>query len=175
MMNGIHLDTPIGPLRLVSERGALTYIYLDGDPVGDDREDAVLTKTARQLDEYFAGRRTAFDLPLAAKGSPFQRAVWDALTRIPYAATCSYADIARAIDRPAAVRAVGAANGANPLPIVVPCHRVIGSDGKLVGYGGGLPRKRWLLAHEIRFGHDPSRPAPAAADLPLFRGRARQG
>src|SRR5262249_26810960 len=162
------LDTPVGRLRLVSEDGALRYIFLDGDPVGDEREDAVLKRTARQLGEYFAGRRTQFDLPLAPQGSPFQRAVWDALARIPYGATCSYADIARAIDRPAAVRAVGAANGANPIPIVLPCHRVIGSDGKLVGYGGGLPRKRWLLAHEVRFAHETTGPAAAAADLPLF-------
>jgi methylated-DNA-[protein]-cysteine S-methyltransferase len=102
----------------------------------------------RQLREYFQGRRTAFDLRLHPKGTPFQTAVWTALTKIPYGQTRSYGDIARAVGRPAAVRAVGLANGRNPLPIVVPCHRVIGASGKLVGYGGGLPVKQALLDRE---------------------------
>lgn len=108
----------------------------------------VLAEAIRQLAEYFRGDRTTFDLPLATGGTPFQQQVWNALMRIPYGATASYGDVARWIRRPDAVRAVGAANGANPIAIVVPCHRVIGADGRLVGYGGGLERKRWLMAHE---------------------------
>ena len=103
---------------------------------------------ASQLQEYFAGRRKTFDLPLAPRGTDFQCSVWRALSAIPWGAVCSYADIARAIDKPTAVRAVGAANGRNPLPIVVPCHRVIGSDGSLTGFAGGLDMKRKLLALE---------------------------
>jgi methylated-DNA-[protein]-cysteine S-methyltransferase len=108
----------------------------------------VLVRTQAQLAEYFAGERRAFDLPLAPQGSGFQVEVWRALLRIPYGETCSYGDIARVVGRPAASRAVGAANGRNPIPIIVPCHRVIGSNGSLTGYGGGLPVKRWLLDHE---------------------------
>ena len=109
---------------------------------------AHLDAAARQLDDYFAGRRRSFDLALDGLGTPFQRIVWAALLRIPFAATWSYGQLAAAIGKPSASRAVGAANGRNPLPIVVPCHRVIGGDGALTGFGGGLPTKRWLLAHE---------------------------
>ena len=105
-------------------------------------------ETRRQLDEYFAGQRHIFDLPLAAEGTEFQLAVWRELTHIPFGETCSYGDIARRVGRPAASRAVGAANGRNPISIIVPCHRVIGSTGALTGYGGGEARKRWLLEHE---------------------------
>ncbi|HMA45123.1 MAG TPA: methylated-DNA--[protein]-cysteine S-methyltransferase, partial [Gemmatimonadales bacterium] len=101
-----------------------------------------------QLDDYFARRRAVFDLPLAAAGTPFQQRVWRALRQIPFGATESYAGLARRLGAPAAARAVGAANGQNPIPIIVPCHRVIGADGDLTGFGGGLERKRWLLAHE---------------------------
>jgi len=111
---------------------------------------ALLRAAQKQFEEYFAGTRQAFELPLHPHGTPFQLEVWGALLSIPYGETTSYAQIARRIRRPSAVRAVGAANGANPLSIIVPCHRVIGSDGELVGYGGGLPAKRWLLAHERR-------------------------
>ena len=103
-----------------------------------------------QLLEYFAGRRKAFDVPLAPKGTPFQLAVWNALLEVPYGETVTYAELARRIGRPAAVRAVGAANGANPIPVIIPCHRVIGSNGTLTGYGGGIERKQWLLALEGR-------------------------
>jgi len=103
-----------------------------------------------QLQEYFAGRRTRFDLPLAPRGTAFQQAVWAQLLRIPFGATASYGDIARAIGKPAAVRAVGGANHRNPLSIVIPCHRVIGADGSLTGYGGEMHRKRALLALESR-------------------------
>jgi methylated-DNA-[protein]-cysteine S-methyltransferase len=108
----------------------------------------LLEQAAEELDAYFAGRRQRFQVPLAPEGTPFQRQVWAALTTIPFGATWSYAKLARTVGRPAAVRAVGAANGRNPIALFVPCHRVIGADGSLTGYGGGLPRKRWLLAHE---------------------------
>jgi methylated-DNA-[protein]-cysteine S-methyltransferase len=108
----------------------------------------LLAHAARELEDYVAGARTTFSFPFAATGTPFQREVWAALSAIPFGETRSYADVARAIGRPRAVRAVGAANGKNPLSIVVPCHRVIGGRGDLTGYSGGLPRKAWLLAHE---------------------------
>jgi methylated-DNA-[protein]-cysteine S-methyltransferase len=149
-----HIDTPIGTLLLVGDGAGLVWIGLPhGGKVAAPPEDAQENKSklhaaARQFDEYFAGTRRQFDLPLHPTGTPFQLEVWGALLTIPYGETASYADIARRIRRPRAVRAVGAANGANPLSIIVPCHRVIGSHGDLVGYGGGLPAKRWLLAHE---------------------------
>lgn len=115
---------------------------------GPAADEAALAEAARQFAEYFAGTRTAFTLRLDPRGTPFQRAVWDALLTIPYGVTWSYAQLAAAIGRPRAVRAVGLANGANPLAIVIPCHRVIGSDGRLTGYGGGLPAKRYLLDFE---------------------------
>jgi methylated-DNA-[protein]-cysteine S-methyltransferase len=150
------LDTPIGPLLLVSDGDGLVEIGLPHasaappPPAGSQSSKTKLHAAARQLDEYFAGTRQQFELPLRPSGTPFQLEVWGALLTIPYGETTSYAEIARRIRRPRAVRAVGAANGANPLAIIVPCHRVIGSNGDLVGYGGGLPIKRWLLAHERR-------------------------
>ena len=158
-MNYQFLDTPIGRLRLLSTGDRLAAIEFEGrhaDPGGDtETADAVLERTAGQLRQYFAGRRKQFDLPLAPGGTAFQRAVWDALTAIPWGAVRSYADVARAIDRPSAVRAVGAANGRNPLPIVVPCHRVIGSNGSLTGFAGGLEIKRQLLELEGSLGELP--------------------
>lgn len=112
------------------------------------RDDAALTDVTTQLREYFEGRRRAFDLRLDPEGTAFQRSVWTALESIPYGETVSYLDIANRLGKPAAVRAVGAANGANPIPIVIPCHRVIGADGSLTGYGGGIDVKKWLLNHE---------------------------
>jgi methylated-DNA-[protein]-cysteine S-methyltransferase len=151
-MNYQLLDTPVGRLRLLSSGShlvAIEFANQHSDTENDScRADEVLERTARQLQEYFAGRRKTFDLPLAPRGTAFQRAVWTALSAIPWGEVCSYADIARAIDRPKAVRAVGAANGRNPLPIVVPCHRVIGSNGSLTGFAGGLDRKRKLLELE---------------------------
>ena len=108
----------------------------------------MLAEAARQLDAYFDRRLRQFDLPLAPRGTPFQLDVWRMLQTIPYGGTWSYADLARRIGRPAAIRAVGAANGRNPIPIVIPCHRVIGTNGRLVGFGGGLPVKQWLLQLE---------------------------
>ncbi|HLL23459.1 MAG TPA: methylated-DNA--[protein]-cysteine S-methyltransferase [Kofleriaceae bacterium] len=146
------VKSPIGELVLVGSASALAVLQLpnSGDPAPDVEPGTtpVLARVARQLDEYFAGERTTFDVPLAAKGTAFQQRVWDALVAIPYGALCSYGDVARTIGRPSASRAVGAANGRNPIAIIVPCHRVIGSSGQLTGYGGGLPTKRWLLAHE---------------------------
>jgi methylated-DNA-[protein]-cysteine S-methyltransferase len=148
MISCIH-DSAIGPLTLHSNGAALTGLEFDApryklaaSPRGEDR---VLAETRRQLDQYFAGARSAFDLPLAPRGTPFQLRVWNALRAIPYAATRTYAQQAQAIGAPKAVRAVGAANGRNPIAIVVPCHRVIGADGALTGFGGGLERKRFLL------------------------------
>jgi methylated-DNA-[protein]-cysteine S-methyltransferase len=144
-------DSPIGELLLVGKRGRLQAVqYPGGHRVGAGWvEDAELFAEAiDQLGEYFAGERREFDLELEPRGTDFDRAVWAQLMEIPYGATTSYGEVARAIGRPDRARAVGAANGRNPLPIVVPCHRVIGADGSLVGYGGGLELKRRLLELE---------------------------
>jgi methylated-DNA-[protein]-cysteine S-methyltransferase len=149
------IPSPIGPLLLTSEGEGLSGLFTDGQkdgPVraGEWREDAApFTQAVRELDEYFRGRRRLFEMPLATtRGTPFQRDVWRALRAIPYGATTSYGEIAQEIERPKAVRAVGAAVGMNPWGIVVPCHRVVGKAGALTGFAGGLPRKRWLLEHE---------------------------
>jgi len=147
------IDTPIGPVSLVAGPKGLTHLRLGATPDGSGEHPhrtarGVLEAATRQLTEYFAGRRRAFDVPLDLVGTPFQVAVWRALLKIPFGTTASYGDIARMIGKPKAVRAVGAANGANNIAIIVPCHRIVGSDGTLTGYGGGLPMKRRLLAHE---------------------------
>ena len=144
------IDTPIGRLRLVSDGSALLRVEFQGQHGKDGTagSDAVLAQASRQLDEYFAGRRQHFDLPLGADGTAFQQTVWSALQAIPYGELRSYRDIAETLGKPKAVRAVGAANGRNPLPIVVPCHRVVGSNGKLTGFAGGRECKRRLLALE---------------------------
>ena len=144
------LSTPIGELLLTSNGTALTGIYLDDttpDAVSQE-SDEVLSEAREQLTAYFAGTRTVFDLPLAMSGTPFQLSVWEKLNDIPFGTTISYGEQARRMDQPNASRAVGSANGRNPIPIIVPCHRVIGASGDLTGYGGGLDRKRWLLKHE---------------------------
>lgn len=148
-----HLDSPIGRLLLAGDDAGLQLLHMDQDaplpPVDRwEQAGAQLDEACRQLEEYFAGRRQRFELRLAARGSAFQQAVWEALRQIPYGSTCSYAELARRIGRPTAMRAVGAANGANPIAVIVPCHRVIGSDGSLTGFAGGLPRKRLLLQLE---------------------------
>ncbi len=148
------MTSPVGELLLTSNGDALTAVYFEDPKYGPTstdgwiRDDSVLAEARQQLEEYFRGERTEFDLALAPKGTDFQRSVWRALTEIPYAATTSYGAIAARIGKPSASRAVGAANGRNPISIIVPCHRVIGSGGDLTGYGGGLDRKRWLLDHE---------------------------
>jgi methylated-DNA-[protein]-cysteine S-methyltransferase len=151
-----YLDSPVGRLLLAGDaRGLILISFPSGSrsrrpAPGWRPDDGVLADAARQLTEYFAGRRKTFSLPLRPAGTLFQLSVWSALREIPFGATISYGELARRIGLPTAARAVGAANGANPLPIVVPCHRVIGADNSLTGFGGGLPTKRFLLAHEAR-------------------------
>ena len=150
-MNFRMLSTPIGHLRLVSGDAHLIAIEFDGQyqrRATADQQDPVLRETAHQLREYFRGERHHFDLPLSPAGTEFQHRVWNALSEIPYGEVRSYRDIAGAIGRSSAVRAVGAANGRNPIPVVVPCHRVIGSDGSLTGFAGGLEAKKTLLDRE---------------------------
>jgi len=152
-MNYTQLDTPIGRLTIVAEDAGLRRIQWDGEePMegADEGRTELLDRAARQLDEYFAGTRRGFDLPLALVGTPFRRKVWLELGAIPYGTTISYGEQARRLGRPGAARAVGAANGANPVPIVLPCHRVIGASGSLTGFGGGLDIKRALLELEAR-------------------------
>jgi len=151
------VPTPIGPVRLCAAGGVLVHLHLPNDvaprrgpdsAAADPGDRAVLATARRQLDEYFDRRRRRFDLPLGPVGTDFQLEVWDALSAIPYGETISYGELARRVGRPRASRAVGQANGANPLAIVVPCHRVVASGGGIGGYGGGLPAKRTLLALE---------------------------
>jgi O-6-methylguanine DNA methyltransferase len=173
------LESPIGKLELMTTKNGLAVLHLgrltrrrlegwarrcfpDAAIVDARKEHRLL---AGQLREYFSGRRRIFDIPLDMRGSEFQKAVWTAVANIPFGSTVTYGEIAHLMGRPRASRAVGAANGANPIPIVVPCHRVIGSNGSLTGYGGGLARKRWLLAHEGVLGAEP-------VQMGLFRSRS---
>ena len=143
------LDTPLGPLGLVATRDGLTGVRFHAHDVRPEGKSTVLVDAAEQLELYFGGELTSFDLPLDLQGSEFQRRCWLALATIPYGQTVSYGEQARRLGLgPDAARAVGAANGQNPLPLVLPCHRVIGADGSLTGFGGGLPLKRFLLEHE---------------------------
>ena len=140
-----YAETPIGGLGITGDEDGVRTISFHAEPGPTDREARCVLQ---ELDEYFRGDRRTFDVPLSPKGTPFQLAVWRELQRIPYGETRTYAQIAQSIDRPSATRAVGAANGANPIPIIIPCHRVIGSSGSLTGFGGGLDVKRALLALE---------------------------
>jgi methylated-DNA-[protein]-cysteine S-methyltransferase len=143
------LRSPLGMLTISAEGGVLLGIRYSSTDFGRQPAAPALRSLADRLVAYFGGDLRALDpISVDPKGTRFQREVWRTLLRIPAGRTWSYAEVARAIGRPDAVRAVGAANGANPIPIVIPCHRVIGADGRLIGYGGGLDRKRWLLAHE---------------------------
>jgi methylated-DNA-[protein]-cysteine S-methyltransferase len=149
------IDSPVGPLLLAADDGGLHAIEFHESRHrvrrGVDWQEGdhpLLRETARQLAEYFAGARRVFDLPLAPRGTAFQYDVWTTLATIPFGETISYAQLASRVGKPTAVRAVGAANGRNPLPIVLPCHRVIGADGSLTGFGGGLPTKQFLLQLE---------------------------
>ena len=154
------IDSPIGRLTLTSDGTALTGLYMAvaGKPpprTADWIMDPTVTplpEAARQLHEYFAGKRRNFELPLNPHGTEFQMRVWRELTEIPFGETWSYGQLAKRLNNPSACRAVGLANGKNPIAIIVPCHRVIGADGSLTGFGGGLPRKEWLLTHEGRPG-----------------------
>ncbi|MEH3145953.1 MAG: methylated-DNA--[protein]-cysteine S-methyltransferase [Methylobacterium frigidaeris] len=161
------LDSPIGPLLLAGDGVRLSRL---GFPSGKGavpprpdwrRDDAAFPEVRAQLGAYFDGRSTRFDIPLDPRGTPFQLRVWEALTAIPPGETISYGELARRIGQPTASRAVGAANGANPLPVIVPCHRVIGAGGGLTGFGGGIETKRWLLALERG-------ERPQAVQLPLL-------
>ena len=153
-MNYIHLETRIGKLLIAGDAQTVRRIGFPNnnapEPGWIDESTGPLESTARQLQEYFNGRRTSFDLPVAPEGTAFQRKVWLALQDIPYGETISYGDLARRVGNPKASRAVGAANGQNPIPIVIPCHRVIGANGKLTGFGGGLPVKEALLELEAK-------------------------
>ena len=150
------VQTPLGPVVVVTADDALVGLWFQGSrgtpplPGPTQRIDELIALVGRQLDEYFSGARTRFDIPIRLNGTPFQLEVWSALLTIPHAHTSTYGAIARRIGRPAAARAVGAANGQNPISIIVPCHRLVGSDGALTGYGGGIDRKAWLLNHERR-------------------------
>jgi methylated-DNA-[protein]-cysteine S-methyltransferase len=159
------VSSPIGTLRLIADDAGLIGLYMphhvrEPAPGELDTPESellipkhpVLRETAKQLAEYFAGTRQEFDVPLAATGTEFQKKVWRGLCTIAFAETYSYGQLARAIGQPTASRAVGAANGRNPISIIVPCHRVIGSDGSMVGFGGGEWNKRFLLGHEARVG-----------------------
>jgi methylated-DNA-[protein]-cysteine S-methyltransferase len=145
------MDSPVGPLTLVAADRALSGLFMDGQrhlPAAETfgrRDDTVLTDAMGQLEAYFAGQRTHFDVAMSLAGTQFQQRVWNALRTIPYGQTESYGLLARKLGTPAASRAVGLANGRNPISIIVPCHRVVGSTGQLTGYGGGLERKRFLL------------------------------
>lgn len=144
-------ESPIGPLTLVGGRAGLQSLWFPhkGGPVAEtDRDDDALAPAVTQLEEYFAGTRTRFELDLDLRGTPFQRSVWEQLLAIPLGATTTYGRIAANLGRTDRVRAVGAAVGRTPVPIIVPCHRVLGADGSLTGYGGGLHRKQALLDHE---------------------------
>lgn len=142
------MPSPLGLIELVADERGISSLEFVNAPRYDTVWSAPIELAFAQLDEYFSGQRREFDLPLGLRGSPFEMRVWEQLCKIPYGQTVSYGDVARAIGNPRAARAVGLAVGKNPLAIVVPCHRVIGRDGKLVGYGGELWRKAWLLKHE---------------------------
>lgn len=150
------VESPVGPLTLAWQEGFITGLHMHDQrhsppDMGDwEPDESVFGAAVEQLEEYFAGRRTTFDLPMRPAGTEFQHRVWAGLRAIPYGRTISYAELAGRIGNPKACRAVGLANGRNPIGIIVPCHRVIGANGTLVGYGGGLDRKRWLLEHERR-------------------------
>lgn len=143
-----YYESPVGLIEIGSTETAVTSVSFVEQPRRDADSHPLVERATRQLGEYFAETRQEFDLPLRFHGTPFQRNVWQQLLRIPFGEMASYQDIADGLGNPQAVRAVGAANGSNPIAIVVPCHRVVGSNGDLTGYGGGLWRKEWLLKHE---------------------------
>jgi methylated-DNA-[protein]-cysteine S-methyltransferase len=171
------IDSPLGPLLVARDAAGLTTLLLPtgrhkAEPAaGWVRDDDAFADARAQLGEYFAGLRTTFDLPLHLIGSAFQRRVWAALLEIPCGETASYGAIAERIGAVGAARAVGLANGQNPISIIVPCHRVIGANGSLTGYGGGLPAKRWLLGHEAQHtGLFDPRFAPFSSPFPASQG-----
>ena len=144
-------DSPLGKLLIVYDNAYILGLYFDKEAREEYVHNSVIKNCTKQLDEYFAGTRKVFDIPVNPKGTDFQRAAWQALATIPYGKTASYGDMAKKIGNPKAPRAIGSANNKNPISIILPCHRVIGANGKLVGYGGELWRKEWLLAHEKKY------------------------
>jgi len=152
----LSISSPVGAMTVVGGERGIRRILWEGDlghrvQLGEESRPGrhrLVSQTADELGEYFAGERQSFDVPLDPAGTPFQRSVWEALAGIPYGTTRTYGELARSIGRPDAARAVGAANGCNPISIMIPCHRLVGADGTLVGYAGGLDAKRWLLDHE---------------------------
>jgi methylated-DNA-[protein]-cysteine S-methyltransferase len=147
----VTVESPVGPLSITASEGALRSLHLGGTLArveGARADEAVVHSAAEQLEAYFDGTLRSFEVPLAPSGTAFQRAVWDQLTRIPYGTVASYGTVAGRVGKPSASRAVGAANRSNPIAIIVPCHRVIGANGALTGYAGGMWRKEWLLKHE---------------------------
>lgn len=146
-----YIKTPIGFLEITEDDGFITQIYaLDGEFEERPAETPLLCEAIKQLDEYFRGERLVFDLPIKQRGSSFQQGVWEELSRIDYGKTITYLDQSKNMNNPLGIRAIASANGKNHLLIVVPCHRVIGSDGSLTGFGAGLWRKKWLLEHEAK-------------------------
>ena len=143
--------TPIGPVTIYADEEYITGLYFGERGQGEGQSPLVLDECEKELNEYFAGKRKVFTVPIKAEGTPFREKVWDALCQVPYGETASYLDIAVAIGNPKAVRAVGGANHNNPISIIIPCHRIIGSDGSLTGYGGGLSAKEWLLDFEAKY------------------------
>ncbi len=155
----ITVDTPLGPVTAISSADGLVWLGFDGDPSDlasggmprrEDRAQEILRRTRDELGRYFSGTLHTFTVPVCPTGSPFQLSVWQMLCEIPYGEVISYGEIASRLEPPGVARAVGRANGENPIAIIVPCHRVVGADGSLTGYAGGIERKRWLLEHEAR-------------------------
>jgi len=143
------MDSPIGVLKLSSDDWHLKSISFDAEHIGEEANTPdILIEAQKQLEEYFAGIRQVFDLPYEPEGTEFQQRVWKKVASVSYGSTKSYVEIAREVNSPDSSRAVGMANGKNPIPIIIPCHRIIGHNGKLTGYAGGLDRKKWLLLHE---------------------------
>ena len=142
------IQSPIGNIRISADNAGLTELRFCEQPVSAETKNPIISNAVKQLQEYFAGNRQQFDLPLNAQGTDFQKSVWGKLLNVACGETASYGHIAQSLGKPTASRAVGAANGQNPISIIVPCHRIIGSSGKLTGYAGGLERKQWLLNHE---------------------------
>jgi methylated-DNA-[protein]-cysteine S-methyltransferase len=142
------IDSPVGPLTIVGDQEGLRSVLFGAQNEGSGVRGGIVDEAVRQLHAYFSGKLTRFDLPLKPEGTPFQLAVWEQLLKIPYGKVISYGDLAKRIGKPNSSRAVGAANGSNPIPIIIPCHRVIGSNGRLTGYGGGIHIKEALLKLE---------------------------
>jgi len=150
-----YYHSPLGWIEIQASSEAVTSLIFCDERKSDACNDSpVLADCVRQLDEYFSGRRTGFDVPVQQQGTEFQQNVWNVLTDIPFGTTVSYGDVAKMVNNPKSARAIGAANGQNKVWIIVPCHRVIGANGALTGYAGGIERKKWLITHEKRFKYD---------------------